>query len=90
MRFSRARAEPRTKTKTMGEGARGEGSENNPHCSSPIVFCFDLGSAFARLKLLLCELQKKHRKDHGKLQMIVEFLSLVQTETTLLGVVAFF
>ena len=62
MRFSRAKAEPRTKTKTIGEGARGEGSENNPHCSSPIVFCFDLGSAFARLKLLLCELQKKHSK----------------------------
>lgn len=43
-----------------GGGARGEGSECFSHCFSPlvphpIVFCFELGSAFARLYLLLHE-----------------------------------
>ena len=59
-----------------GGGARGEGSDGFSHCFSPlvlhpIVFCFELGSAFARLYLLLIEQQKKkHTKKTRQLSRL--------------------
>ena len=56
-----------------GGAERGKGSECFSQCFSPLVphhmvFCFELGSAFARLYLLLIEQQKKkHTKNTRQL-----------------------
>ena len=63
VRFSRAKAEMRTKKKTMGEGARGEGSEKNAFSPRllPPRFLFQLRFTF-RAAVTLSSKHNKYRQ----------------------------
>lgn len=65
VRDTAARELNRSRNKTVRERAGGEGKNlmPSPLASSPVISCFDLGSAFVRFHLLLYETQqKKHTK----------------------------
>ena len=60
VRDTAARELNRSRNKTVGERAGGEGKNlmPSPLASSPVISCFDLGAAFVRFYLLLYETQQ--------------------------------
>ena len=72
--FSRTKAEPRSKQKTMGEEQWGLFSLPSPLDPSPIVFVFVCGSAFAQLNLLLYD---PHKKKHAKKLPATRLIKLI-------------